>query len=136
MVALGALAMLLCFFLPWVDCSGLQVSGWEIPGSFGTINFRGTLTGPPGYVVYLVPLSAAVALLLLRWSRRKIAGGLHILIGGGGLLFASWAFLGRGALACSRWGLWGTIVGLVGIVWGGMREVREQSSPILAFVPH
>lgn len=125
MVALSALVVLLCFFQPWVNCSGLQASGWEIPGSFGTINFRGASSGPPGHVVYLVPLSAAVTLLLLRWSRRKIAGGLHILIGGGVLLFVSWVFLGGGALACSRWGLWGTAVGLVGIAWGGIKEMRE-----------
>jgi hypothetical protein len=43
MVALSALVVLLCFFLPWVDCSGLQACGWEIPGSFCTIDFRGII---------------------------------------------------------------------------------------------
>jgi len=42
-VAFSALIVLLCFFLPWVNCFGLQAGGWEIPGAFCTINFRGTI---------------------------------------------------------------------------------------------
>ncbi len=124
-VALGALVVLLCFFLPWVDCSGLQTSGWHMPCSVGVINFQGGAAGPPSYLVYLVPLSAAMSLLLLRWRQRKIAGGLTILIAVGVLLFVIGTFLGRGALACSRPGLWGTLVGLAGMIWGGGKEMRE-----------
>jgi hypothetical protein len=124
-VALGALVVLLCFFLPWVDCSGLQTSGWHMPRSVGVINFQGGAAGLPSYLVYLVPLSAAMSLLMLRWRQRKIAGGLTILIAVGVLLFVVGTFLSRGALACSRPGLWGTLVGLIGMIWGGVKEVQE-----------
>ena len=125
MMAVSGAAIALCFFLPWADCPGLQASGWTIPDSIEGVSLAGTPARLPGYVVYLVPLLAVVALLLLRWSRRKIAGACHLLLGTALLLFVIWASISWEALACSRPGLWGTLVGLASMIWGGVKEMRE-----------
>lgn len=124
-LTLSAMAVLSCFFLPWVDCPGLRASGWDIPGLVDVINLPVTPIALPGRLLYLVPLFAVVVLLFLSRAQRKIAAGLTILIGGTFLLLITWTILGLGVLACSRPGLWGTLIGLAGIMWGGTRKIRE-----------
>ena len=135
----GALTVLVCFFLPWmmVSCFGQPVAefsgldlamGPEIPGAFGSE--RGDAT--PSLFI-LTAIALIVLLLGLAAASRRNVNLLDqlgiLLVGLGPLLMLGINLFGsserselaaQGILIEYRIGIWGTLVGLVLIIGGGL----------------
>lgn len=151
----AALVVVFCFFLPWisVSCSGQELvrftgmdlaSGRVINPGFGVEPQR--IGGDA--LLYLVPVVAVVAALLAlagASTRSKGPGVGQLLAGvvGLGIMMMKWltmndeaaSFAGNAGLGMGnmfevsiRIGVWGTLLGLIGIVLGGMIGVSESSS--------
>jgi len=115
----AAILVLICFFLPWVldSCDQSTVSGWEAATDPGELT-SGRL------IIVAPPFSALLVLILAyrNYRRRRLTwldGCAPAFLG-----LLSWsllAFLLSGAkFADCRYGLFGTIGGLIGIMLGGL----------------
>jgi hypothetical protein len=124
----------LCFFLPWV----LVSCGNETPKLQSGLDIAmGTASTEPGYhgnpFVFLVPLAAIAVLVLAYLAFRR--GHLHpidgigvILIGLFGPLYLYLQFgrPGEGVTIEYQYGLWGTVVGFIVILLGGVFNYLER----------
>ena len=63
-------ALLLSFFLPWVDFNFIAFSGYDLPRAVSQLmSFGGKSSSPLLYAVYLLPLASAL----------KLAGGFKLI---------------------------------------------------------
>ncbi len=135
----GAIAVIVCFFLPWVfvscygqpiaEFSGFELAaGPEIPGAFGTEQ------GEPAPILLTLPALGLLVLALAFWAaRRRVTNWLDkigvLLIGLGPLLLLILGLFGsterqelaqEGIFIEYRIGVWGTLLGLLLIGVGGV----------------
>jgi len=137
--ALGALVVLVAFFLPWVRACGQPMSAWQLAN-------EATVQGKEQF--YLTPVAAVLALLFIGWvmSRSAVmrgqAGRIIFILATVGVLPAldllySIYTRGRGSLE-PMYGLWLTLAGFGALFAGAIMEIqtgtahRMPTSPICA----
>jgi hypothetical protein len=140
-----ASVVIVCFFLPWitVSCAGLQNyvetwSGYDLAS--GGIHLVTTVNVGDTQVLYVIPAAALVFIILLFSGRRRVGGGMATLVtlltlAAGGALASVYAAVqeeikefvsaasefGRAGYTL-EFGLWGTIIGLVGMALGAIAD--------------
>lgn len=138
----GASLALLCFFLPWilVSCGSqtTRISGWGLAA--GTSIRAGYTTQPiDGSPILFLVLFAAVgaaALAYFAYKRgrlNKIVDGFGLIaIGVAPLLILLLQFEGydnsnsqMGIIIELQFGLWGTVLGYLAVITGGVLNLRE-----------
>ena len=138
----GAALAILCFFMPWllVSCGNetSKVNGWDLAS--GTIIGSGfTAQQIDGEPIFFLVLLAAFGVLALayfafkRGSRTPAMDGYGLIaLGIVPLLILLIQFSGvkdqaaqQGILVEYQFGLWGTTIGYVGAIIGGILNLRE-----------
>ena len=131
------IAVLVCFFVPWlaVSCGGAEItmSGYDLAA--GVPDGSGGRT--EGEAIFWVVLAAAIAclglalLIYFNTLPRFTAILLQVLLSGTSLVIIIVKWSGyraqeAGVLIEPRFGLWGTIVGLVGVIAGGVIDLLSS----------
>jgi hypothetical protein len=138
----GAALAILCFFMPWllVSCGNetSRVNGWNLAS--GTVIGSGfTAQQIEGKPIFFLVLLAAFGVLALayfafkRGSLTPITDGYGLIaLGAVPLLIMLIQFSGvkdqaaqQGVLIEYQFGLWGTVVGYIGAIVGGVLNLRE-----------
>ena len=138
----GAALALLCFFLPWilVSCGSqtTRISGWGLAaGTSIRIGYTAQpIDGSPILFLVLFAAIGAVALAYFAYKRgrlNKIVDGFGLIaIGVAPLLILLLQFEGyddstsqMGIIIELQFGLWGTIIGYLAVIVGGVLNLRE-----------
>ena len=139
----GAALVILCFFLPWilVSCGGqtTRISGWDL--ATGAEIRSGFMSQPvesqPGLFLVLLAGLGVIALAYFAYKRcrlRKVTDGFGLIVLGAiPLAILLLNFVGAKEAAAKegiyyidfQLGLWGTIIGFMIVIVGGVLNLRE-----------
>lgn len=142
----AAVLAILFFFMPWVfaSCGGQSIgsfSGWELASGTTVDTGIGVERVPGTPILFLILLFALATLGLayFAWQRglpSKLDTFGLILLGLFPLALLIFAFSGaredaaREGIAIEfKYGLWGTIIGFIGVVIGGVLNLRKPAVP-------
>ena len=150
--SLGAGVAVLCFFLPWVmvSCGNQPIasfSGWQLAAGTSVGSGFGASQLPGTPILFLALLAGAVVLALAYLALRR--GRLTRLDGFGPIglgsltllvLFAQFNTMQgemgqQGVTATTQYGLWGTVLGYLAVVAGGIMNVRQPTQTVYMAAP-
>lgn len=144
-ISSAAIALVfLFFFLPWVtvSCGGEEVvtlSGYELSVGKDVGAYGEKTDADP--LVFIVPLVALLAIGTLFIANTKAAGGGQITAAVIGLIIMGlkWASMLENddpyVEIVTRYGAWGTLLGLLLLLAGGVLTLMMKESPPLVHVP-
>ncbi len=142
--SLGALLAILAFFMPWVSCGNLSLSGLDIALSGQRLSSSGVEGAESNFLLFLVPGMAIVILIIiynhLEKSAKEARGSTiwQLICGAiGGGMAALWLLgiiiqkndpkmLGLGIWIKIEPGIWATLVGYLGTIVGAWLDRKSE----------